>query len=234
MAFLHASKSGYFPFCLQEATEGEYGSGTIRPFEMSLEDAMALYWKYKSFKVTGSISGSFTGDPGFGQGPDTYTFTLTGTGNPMDNGQAKMSDVVCNDISSSTIYFLQANTQSSSDPAIISNLYQGESGLYIYVGGSIKKTPIVSGLELKIYPHAAFQSYGGVAGSYSFTIFYYFSTKLNPDQDILTQGVISDALQIKINGTTYKAPMYVYYPSFTSGSASGSLLIEGVEERLVE
>jgi hypothetical protein len=50
MAFLHASYSGYFPFCIYEGA-GNVGDGTIYPVGMTLEDAMALYWKAKTFRV---------------------------------------------------------------------------------------------------------------------------------------------------------------------------------------
>jgi len=50
MAFLHASGSGYFPFCIYEGA-GNIGDGTAYPIGMSLEDAMALYWKAKSFRI---------------------------------------------------------------------------------------------------------------------------------------------------------------------------------------
>jgi hypothetical protein len=57
----------------------------------------------------------------------------------------------------------------------------------------------------------------------------------NPDPEFLSQITISDGFQIKINETIYKAPMYLTYRSFlTLVSVSGSLLIEGVDERLTE
>jgi len=54
---LHASYSGYFPFCIEEAPEpteegSVVGSGTIYPLGMSLENAMKLYWRMKKIKLT--------------------------------------------------------------------------------------------------------------------------------------------------------------------------------------
>jgi len=54
---LHASYSGYFPFCIEEApepTEEELvvGSGTLYPVGMSLKNAMELYWRIKKIKLT--------------------------------------------------------------------------------------------------------------------------------------------------------------------------------------
>jgi len=53
---LHASYSGYFPFCIYEGNLGQVGSGTAFPLGMSLENAMLLYWKIKSFKLTAPSS----------------------------------------------------------------------------------------------------------------------------------------------------------------------------------
>jgi hypothetical protein len=51
MPFLHASYSGYFPFCIYEGDE-DVGDGTAYPVDMSLKDAMKLYWKAKSFDIS--------------------------------------------------------------------------------------------------------------------------------------------------------------------------------------
>lgn len=39
-----------FPFCIYEG-EGDIGNGTNYPVGMTLEDAMTLYWKAKSFRI---------------------------------------------------------------------------------------------------------------------------------------------------------------------------------------
>ena len=228
MAFLHASKSGYFPFCLEEAAGGEYGAGTLRPFEMSLEDAMALYWKYKSFKVTGSIAGNFNTQV---IDDATFIFQMNGTGALINTGQPKMSDLVCNEINSAIINVIEE----SNDHVIASPLSQGKTFVDIVLYGSIKKTPEAnSGQKLKIYPFlnmvvsAAIQSTPGAYFAY-----INISSDL-PQANFIT--AISDGFQIKINGTTYKAPMYVFTDANygLQGSASGFLMIEGVEERLAE
>jgi hypothetical protein len=41
---LHASRSGYFPFCIKERTTENVGAGTRYPIGLSLEDAMRAYW----------------------------------------------------------------------------------------------------------------------------------------------------------------------------------------------
>ena len=232
MAFLHASKSGYFPFCLEEATEGEYGPGTLRPFEMSLEDAMALYWKYRSLKITGSINGSFSGT--LGDVTYTWIWTVTGTGSLIDSPQLKMSDLVCNNFYTRIFNLLVLGEQPlPSDPIAISNLVENGISYSFAVAGSVKK-PAKQQEEIKIYPFINFtlrwasQSVvgGGVANFF-----------LLPRDLLFPRTSISDGFQIKINGTTYKAPMYFgSYNSFITSvsSASGFLLIEGVDERLAE
>jgi hypothetical protein len=238
MAFLHASKSGYFPFCLEEVTEGQYGPGTGNPFEMSLEDAMTLYWKYRSVKITGSISGNFTATVG----PDfkTWLWTVAGSGSLVDGGQIKMSDLVCNNFSTLTLLAEAFNQEPQpSDPVVISNIDLGSVGIFFEVaaGGSYKKTPANQQEEIKIYPLVQFRTdwYSDSDPAGSSAPFGLRGNDFNPDPFSLSQTTISDGFQIKINGRIYKTPMYLTYGSFlTFVSASGFLLIEGVDERLTE
>jgi hypothetical protein len=236
MAFLHASKSGYFPFCLEEATEGQYGPGTGRPFEMSLEDAMTLYWKYRTVKVTGSISGNFFQVDD--DGTYTWVWTVAGTENLVDGGQIKMSDLVCNDFFTPT-FLAEAYNENPlpSDPVVISNIGEDQITFLVAAGSSIKKTPANQQEEIKIYPNIDFRT-DWQGDSYDGGGLAYFSLRgndFNPDPEFLSQITISDGFQIKINETIYKAPMYLTYRSFlTLVSVSGSLLIEGVDERLTE
>ena len=87
MAFLHASYSGYFPFCITE--EGDVGDNTSNPVGMSLEDAMALYWKPKTFRIVESW------DTRWGAG-DEFDVTVNGSTNvTLSSGKTKMSQSVC-------------------------------------------------------------------------------------------------------------------------------------------
>jgi len=47
---LHASYSGYFPFCIYEATEDEVGYQTNYPVSMPLEKIMEVFWRVKQVK----------------------------------------------------------------------------------------------------------------------------------------------------------------------------------------
>ena len=237
MAFLHASKSGYFPFCLEEAVAGEYGPGTNRPFEMSLEDAMTLYWKYRTVKITGSISGNFFRI----DDDETYTWvwTVAGTGSLIGNEageQPKMSDQVCNDFQSLTLSKggIRLNP-SPSDPIDISNKADDSITYNIDAGGSVKKTPPNPQEEIKIYPDVNFLADWQGDSNGGGTFFRMSGDDSIPDPEFQIQTSISDGFRIKINGAIYKAPMYVVYrKNISLVSVSGFLLIEGVDERLTE
>jgi len=87
MAFLHASYSGYFPFCITE--EGDVGDNTSNPVGMSLEDAMALYWKPKTFRIVESWNTTW--------GSEEYdNVTVNGSTDViLSSGKTKMSEAVC-------------------------------------------------------------------------------------------------------------------------------------------
>ena len=50
---LHASYSGYFPFCLISQAKN---NPSEYPFEVNLKNAMALFWKVKTWRVQGYIT----------------------------------------------------------------------------------------------------------------------------------------------------------------------------------
>lgn len=74
---LHASKSGYFPFCIPV-----FSGGTDQFTTANLEDAMKMYWVLRTFSITGSYNG-----------PDDsildFSIVLT-------NSAAKEEEIVCN------------------------------------------------------------------------------------------------------------------------------------------
>ena len=61
---LHASYSGYFPFCLTKGTPPQTGRGTDYPISLSLTKYMSWWWKVKTWKLTGSSACSETADSG--------------------------------------------------------------------------------------------------------------------------------------------------------------------------
>jgi hypothetical protein len=55
---LHASASGYFPFCLTKGIPPSTGIDTDYPISLSLTKYMSWWWKVKTWNVTGSSSGN--------------------------------------------------------------------------------------------------------------------------------------------------------------------------------
>ena len=96
MAFLHASYSGYFPFCITEVTQaGEhpYGPNTAHPVGMQLADVMALFWKAKKFRL---VEGWNTVWDGFFPIPPPYIVTNVGTTDELiDTGRFTMTESLC-------------------------------------------------------------------------------------------------------------------------------------------
>jgi len=105
MAFLYPQ---LFPFCIpteKETQSTPVGSGTLYPIGMSLEDAMALFWKSKTFSFSQSVNLNFLlatlfpdADPtlGFSWSPTgSASGTLVGPSN--DVWPEKMSEMICGD-----------------------------------------------------------------------------------------------------------------------------------------
>jgi len=74
---LHASYSGYFPFCLPV-----FSGGASSFTAASVEDSMKMYWVLRSFSITGSYTG---------QDDSTLTFSIV-----LENSALEEKDIVCN------------------------------------------------------------------------------------------------------------------------------------------
>lgn len=61
---LHASGSGYFPFCLSQGVPPSTGLGTNYPISLSLTKYMSWWWKVKTWTLTGSSACIETADSG--------------------------------------------------------------------------------------------------------------------------------------------------------------------------
>jgi hypothetical protein len=61
---LHASYSGYFPFCLTKGTPPQTGKGTNYPISLSLAKYMSWWWKVKTWEVSGGSTGNEIADGG--------------------------------------------------------------------------------------------------------------------------------------------------------------------------
>jgi len=79
---LHASGSGYFPFCLTKGTPPETGRGTFYPISLPLEQYMSWWWKVKTWTLTGSSACIETANP---PDVDPLVNNWTTTGLVQDN-----------------------------------------------------------------------------------------------------------------------------------------------------
>lgn len=84
---LHASKSGYFPFCILNAEDdpsfGGIGPGTTRPLGFELEGIMKLFWVLRT--------ASITSPQGTASGAMIYAKTITGP----EFTPTEESEIVC-------------------------------------------------------------------------------------------------------------------------------------------
>ena len=78
---LHASYSGWFPFCI--ASGGTTGQGTDYPLGLSLAKAMELYWKVKQWRVELNQDGT------------TADFNFERVGELEAGNPTKEEDLVC-------------------------------------------------------------------------------------------------------------------------------------------
>lgn len=96
---LHASDSGYFPFCLTEGTPPETGRGTLYPISLSLTKYMSWWWKVKTWTLTGSSACNETATP---PDADPLVNNWTTTGLVQDNNWTSSitseENLVCQDI----------------------------------------------------------------------------------------------------------------------------------------
>lgn len=74
---LHASGSGYFPFCLTKGVPPETGKGTLYPISLSLTKYMSWWWKVKTWKLTGNSACIETATPPEGD-PLVNNWSTTG------------------------------------------------------------------------------------------------------------------------------------------------------------
>lgn len=137
MAFLYPQ---LFPFCIAPEKETEstaVGSGTLYPIAMSLEDAMALFWKSKTFSFSQSLNlflaNTFGTDPDFGiywNPIGSASGTLVGPSN--DVWPEKMSEMICGDYTNYAAPPHFYGGQSFMSPGFARILYpDGEGGTYI-------------------------------------------------------------------------------------------------------
>jgi hypothetical protein len=214
MAFLFAKS---FPFCATEST-AQTGEGTDYPFEMTLKDAMALYWKFLSLKITDNLVYSFTRDGGT---PSNCVATHAFSDSFVTSSYwpSKMSEMIC-----------------PPPPYFYGSLFANPIGVFTSsLGGTYSPDGFYS------------LSYGGniitkkINGLYKFypSFLLEISTNLEYDSRYSTRnngGIASQIVTLKIDNTDYKTNLYVFSSDYghSSASLSGSIVIEKASDRIAE
>jgi hypothetical protein len=228
MAFLFPKS---FPFCIppeEETKDIQVGSGTNYPIGMTLEHAMALYWKSKTFSSIISYSASVV--------VDNNGNPVSINANCSQNGQLglasplwpeKMSGMICK--SNPDDYLSYFAGQSEADGVITSSIEQpiekreGKVDIIFFnvLGGIIARNKAY-------YPKIDASSFLRFAGN---NIYGVALTSIARDN---TRTVV-DALNIKINGAEYRADLFIYIALnefvYTPDSASASFVISGLNDR---
>ena len=214
MSFLFAKS---FPFCVQES-DNQTGDGTDYPFEMTLEDAMELYWKFLSLKVTDNLVYSFVNNPTDGSCVATHSFS--NTIETLSYWPSKMSEMIC----PPPPYFYGTiggsnGSMTSSNTVVPSNT----TGFYsLSYGGEIITKKINN--TYKFYPAFLFEISTDLEYSSN------YSTKDNG-------GLASQIVTLKTSSTEYKTNLYAtgFNPGdHSSISLSGSVVIEKASDRTPE
>ena len=85
----HASRSGYFPFCIYTGTTG-IGTGTMRPFGVSLGVCMEMFWRVKKWRAEFECGGISLVHEFFNLGAENGTGSPGGYPPPVQE-----TDIVC-------------------------------------------------------------------------------------------------------------------------------------------
>ncbi len=198
MGLLHASFSGYFPFCVPEQSPtGEY------PVGLSLTDAMALYWKAKTFRVVESWAVTTPGEP-----QDTNTSGSTNV--VLNTGREdKMQQLVCPPFYVEAAGSAGSFTQSGGgriDPP--TNQVTDTLGIFIF-----DAEPFVIKEDDLYYPRFSFIREAE----------YVLDWSSNPDEG---QPFYYNAT-LSINGTNYNLPMFsAFAPNDSTKNCSSIITIE--------
>jgi len=218
MAFLFPK---LFPFCVQHIGQTAVGDGTEYPFEMTLEDAMALYWKFLSVKITDNLVFSFTtirlgGDPS----NCVASHSFSGQFSTLSSWPSKMSDMIC-----PPSPFFYGTVFASPNGVITSTLAGpiGTEGFYSLLYGS----SVLTDGEDNFYPNFNFSistenEYGGG-----------YSTINN-----LGGRTSAKIVTLKVNDNEYTANLYagdsVGGTELSATSLGGSIIIEKASDRAAE
>ena len=213
MAFLFAK---LFPFCVEEST-AQTGEGTDYPFEMTLEDAMELYWKFLSLKITDNLVYLFTREGGT---PSNCVATHAFSDSFVTSSYwpSKMSEMIC----PPPPYFY------GFAEGIIGTLASSLGGIYI-----------TDGFYSLSYGSSIISKKINNTYKYFPSFLLEISTNLEYDSSYSTKnngGTASQIVTLKIDNTDYKTNLYVSSSDYghSSASLSGSIVIEKASDRIAE
>jgi hypothetical protein len=226
MAFLFAKS---FPFCIppeKETKDIQVGSGTNYPIGMTLEHAMALYWKSRTFSSIISYSASVVVDNGGAPFSINASYSQSGQlslGSPL--WPTKMSEMICFSSAYGYPSYSGGSTGSGQITSSLESLQQRDiqsSVTFFSSSGDI----IIR--DDSYYPKIITLSYMVFGGNNS------YSAVLTSIAGANTRTV-NDALNIKINGTEYRANLFIRLSvnefSFAPDSASASFEVNGLNDR---
>lgn len=86
---LHASDSGWFPFCIYDVPSSNVGQGTDNPLGLTLVKAMELYWRIKKWHAV------ITQDNPPPDGSTTADFFFERSGEPNPINPVSEEELVC-------------------------------------------------------------------------------------------------------------------------------------------
>lgn len=213
MSFLFAKS---FPFCVQES-DTQTGDGTDYPFEMTLEDAMELYWKFLSLKITDNLVYRFVNINSDGNCVATHSFS--NTIETLSYWPSKMSEMIC----PPPPYFYGAISGSNGSMTSNNAGSSNTAGVYsLSYGEEIIAKKIYN--KYKFYPAFVFEI--STEREYSSN----YSTKDNG-------GLASRIVTLKTSNKEYKTNLYVTGSAprgHSSISLAGSVVIEKASDRTPE
>lgn len=226
---------GIFPFCVQDGNDYgvdpiETGPGTIYPFGMSLADAMALYWKVRTFRFYGSYGFNFDYISDVTPRSLTISDTFNSTVESQFYWPNTMKEMICND----TTPFFYGTTSGS-------GTVSSSSGI---------TTSTITFVELDCF-HFPFANEQGAVVFKNNLYYPKFTLNISSDNEysafyssVKPEGstsyfAVENMLSLIVNGSTYSTTFYAGVPDgFVFGASNlafnGALIVEQKDARLAE
>lgn len=205
MSFRYLDK---FASCVKDVENTSVGPGTGYPFQMTLQDAMSLYWKARTFHISGGYDFTWK----YNNTVENVTVTSAGTVDadipPIFENRwpAKMSEMICQGPAFFEYPFFYGYNQTGTgittgNNGSASTVNFTELQINYYADILRKKLEGQTDLEAKYYlPFVCQVTSNGDYGAI-------YSTYLDPDGPFTSK---EDGFRLTIDGTVYKTKMYAY------------------------